>query len=318
MRATYNITTDYIAGYYNPQTIKALCADGMCPVGAHSVRHSSDFGAHPRGSCLESRGNYGPAVPPTLCGEVRVSLELLAQVTGNRPTSWRSPYFDPNPNLYDVLAKSGVWVDSSFAVGDLKYNLPVNLERVGFRQPLFHNHRIYEFPVAIEDGLVDTAKDARKRIEVQPSNLRAFLTRWHYLLLRNAQNGSITNALIHPSRGNQLPEENLQTKVKATGSLIELAIAAHVRVEALDRVAEFWRARDKTTLDATYDEATGYSGTVSVGAYSVANLTLEFGDLLERFTCAACDAFAIVGKRVVIHSTLKANGKFEFVATVKR
>jgi hypothetical protein len=255
---------------------------------------------------------------PTLCGEVRVSLDLLSQLTGNRPTIWRSPYFDSNPNLYDVLAKNGVWVDSSFAVGDLKYNLPVSLENVGFRQPLFHNRRIYEFPVAIEDGLVDTTTDARKRIEVQPSNLRLFLNKWHYLLLRNAHNGSITSALIHPSRGLQLPEENLQTKVAAVGSLIDLAKAQHMRIEALDRVAEFWRARDKTTLDATYDESTGYVGTINVGAYPISNLTLEFGDMLGRFNCAACNDFEIVGKRVVIHSTLKANGKFEFTASVKR
>lgn len=318
VRATYNVTTDYIAGYYNPQTIKALCAEGMCPLGAHSVRHSSDFGAHARGSCLESRGSYGPTAVPTLCGEVRVSLELLSQLTGNRPTIWRSPYFDPNPNLYDVLAKNGVWVDSSFAVGDLKYNLPVNLENVGFRQPLFHKHRIYEFPVAIEDGLVDTATDARKRIEVQPSNLRLFLNKWQYLLMRNAHNGSITNALIHPSRGLQLPEANLQTKVAAVGSLIDLAKAQRMRIDALDRVADFWRARDKTTLEATYNESTGYAGTINVGAYPIANLTLEFGDMLGRFTCVACNDFEIVGKRVVIRSTLRANGKFEFTASVKR
>jgi len=318
VHATYNITTDYIAGYYNPETIKTLCAEGMCPLGAHSVRHSSDFGAHARGSCLESRGSYGPTATPTICGEVRVSLELLSQLTGSRPTIWRSPYFDPNPSLYDILAKNGVWVDSSFAVGDLKYNLPVNLESVGFRQALFHKHRIYEFPVAIEDGLVDTTTDARKRIEVQPSNLRRFLNKWHYLLIRNAHNGSITTALIHPSRGRQLPEENLQTKVAAIGLLIDLAKAQHVRIEALDRVADFWRARDKTTLEATYDESFGYAGTIKVGPYPIANLTLEFGDMLRRFTCVGCNGFEIVGKRVVIRSTLKANGKFEFTASVKR
>jgi len=318
VRATYNITTDYIAGYYNLQTIKALCAEGMCPLGAHSVRHSSDFRAHARGSCLESRGSYGPAVTPTLCGEVRVSLDLLSQLTGNRPTIWRSPYFDPNPNLYDVLAKNGVWVDSSFAVGDLKYNLPVNLENVGFRQPLFRKHHIYEFSVAIEDGLVDTATDAHKRIEVQTSNLQLFLNKWHYVLIHNAHNGSITNALIHPSRGRELPEENLQTKVAAVGTLIDLAKAQHMRIESLDRVADFWRARDKTTLEATYDELTGYTGTITVGAYPIANLTLEFGDMLARFTCARCNDFEVVGKRVIIRSTLKADSKFEFAASVKR
>jgi len=144
------------------------------------------------------------------------------------------------------------------------------------------------------------------------------LNKWHYLLMRNAHNGSITTALIHPSRGLQLPEANLQTKVAAVGSLIDLAKAQHMRIEALDRVADFWRARDKTTLEATYSESTGYAGTINVGAYPIANLTLEFGDMLGHFTCAACNDFEIVGKRVVIRSTLQANSKFDFAASVKR
>ena len=47
------------------------------------------------------------------------------------PVAWRSPYLAVNPGQYDALAAAGVSYDSSYAVGDLKSNLPVSLARTG-------------------------------------------------------------------------------------------------------------------------------------------------------------------------------------------
>src|SRR5262249_44464130 len=139
VRATYNFTTDYIAGYFQPSVVRELCAEGMCPAGGHSVRHLGSFGQHPRGTCQETKASYGTRERATLCGEVRVALELLTPLTGARPRTWRSPYLLLNPEQFDVLAWSGIEFDSGFGIGDLKYNLPVDLEHVGFKQALFHH-----------------------------------------------------------------------------------------------------------------------------------------------------------------------------------
>ena len=315
VRATYNVTTDYVAGYFRPEILRALCDEGMCPLGDHSVRHLVSFEHLPRGDCKETRATYEPADHPTVCGEIRIPLEIAASVTGERPRVWRSGYLLTNPALFDVLAANGIETGSDFGVGDLKYNLPVDASKIGILQQTFHHRPIVEFPVVCEDGM---GSAAFKRQELQQSNLEQFEAAWQNALLKNADNGSITTALVHPSRGRDSPDDNLALKVTAVERLIENAKAHGIAVDTLDHFGSFWRARAQVLLDGSYDSATGYRGTVKTGSVPVTDLTLEFGDPIANFACAACGTVEVHGKRVVIRSTVAGATTASFTATVVR
>lgn len=301
VRATYNMTTDYVAGYFRPEVARALCDDGMCPLGDHSVRHLASFDRLPRGDCRETRQSYSATDHPTVCGEVRVPLEVLASITGERPRVWRSGYLLVNSSLFDVLVQNGIETASDFGVGDLKYNLPVDAARVGVLQQAFHRRSIFEFPVVCEDGM---GQGAFKRQELQQSNLDQFETAWTNALLRNADNGSLTTALVHPSRGRDVSDDNLELKITAVERLIETAKAHGIPVDTLDHFGSFWRARAQVLLDGTYDSRTGYRGTLKAGALPVTDLTIEFGDAIGTFVCAACGQVEVHGRRAVIRSTI--------------
>jgi peptidoglycan/xylan/chitin deacetylase (PgdA/CDA1 family) len=311
VRATYNITTDYVAGYFRPEVLRALCDEGMCPLGDHSVRHLVNFDRLPRGDCRETRATYRPAEHPTVCGEVRVPLEIVTSITGERPRVWRSGYLLVNSFLFDALAENGFETASDFGVGDLKYNLPVDAAKIGILQQTFHHRSIFEFPLVCEDGM---GSAAFKRVELQQSNVETFEAAWENALLRNADNGSITTALVHPSRGRDVPDDNLQVKIDAVERLIQNARAHGIPVDTLQHFGAFWRARAQVQLDGSYDTGTGYRGTLKTGALPVSDFTIEFGDAIGSFVCPGCGKTEIVGKRVVLRSTLAAGTAASFVA----
>jgi hypothetical protein len=315
VRATYNITTDYVAGYFRPEILRGLCDEGMCPLGDHSVRHLGNFDQLPRGDCRETRASYDPANRPSVCGEVRVPVEIVTSITGERPRVWRSGYLLVNSFLFDVLAANGFETASDFGIGDLKYNLPVDAARIGILQQTFHHRSIFEFPVVCEDGM---GSAAFKRQELQQTNVEQFEKVWENALLRNADNESITTMLVHPSRGLNVPDDNLQVKITAVERLIETARAHGIPVDTLDHFGRFWRARAQVRLDGAYDGATGYRGTVTAGALPVTDLTLEFGDAIGSFVCPGCGSFQVVGKRVVLRSTLAARTAASFTAVPSR
>lgn len=315
--ATFNITTDYIEGYYNPETLKKLCAFGMCPLGAHSVQHSMGFGKQPLGTCLESAPSYGktPGERETLCGEIGVSTDLITQATGIRPRVFRAPYLLVHPNLFDVLAEKGFIADSSFAVGDYKFNLPFSLDRIGIRPDLFHHRPIVEFPIACEDGLGTIKNGVTTREELQASNLAQFLDKWKSTIQGNASNGAFTTILIHPSYGLGVGYKNLPIKIKAINQILHFAQDEGLKIDTMEHIADFWRARESTDLSASYDPNTGYSGTLTTGEAPIQNLTLEFGDPFQTFVCEKCGTTRIVGNRVVIESSLPAHTSASFTAT---
>lgn len=316
VRGTYNMTTDYVAGYFQPPIAKALCDAGMCPLGLHSVRHLGTFATHPRGSCTETKASYGPKVAPTLCGEVRVPIEILTPLSGSRAHAFRAPYLMLNPSLFDVLAQNGVEYDSSFAIGDLKYNLPIDGEHIGQKQSFFHHKPILEFPVSCEDGRDSVVGGVHKRVELQPSNRATFRDQWRYILLRNAANEAITTLLVHPSRGYEMPDDNIGVKVDAVGELVRFAKEQkNVSFSTIDDFGRFWSARAQTTIDATYDAADGYSGTITTGVLPVHDLALEMGDAIASFTCEGCGASEVHGKRVLL-PLLKAHARLTFKAQV--
>ncbi|MGK5087484.1 polysaccharide deacetylase family protein [Bdellovibrionota bacterium FG-2] len=314
--ATFNITTDYVTKYYNPDTLKKLCALGMCPLGAHSVLHSMDFAKLPRGTCAEAAPAYGKqsSAGETLCGEVGVSTDLITQSTGMRPRVFRAPYLLVHPELFDVLAEKGFVADSSFAVEDYKFNLPFSIDRIGLRSDLFHHRPIVEFPISCEDGMVTSRDGGKKRTELQASNLSLFLDKWKSTIRGNAANGAFTTILVHPSFGLGVGPENMPIKIKAVKQILSFAQDEGLKIETMERIADFWRARESTDLSVGYESRTGYSGTLTIGDLPIQNLTLEFGESIENFVCEKCGTFRIAGNRVVLESLLPAKTSLRFTA----
>ena len=297
---TQTVTTAESVPYYSPQTMQELCALGMCPVGAHSVVHGVDFATLAPGTCAETPADYTPDVSATLCGEVRVSLDLVADATGSRPVAWRSPYLDVNPLQYDALASQGILLDSSYAIGDLKSNLPVSLARTGTNQGTFHENPLYSAAIALEDGIGGTVDGVTSREEMSADNAAKFTTLWTYAMLRNADNGAHTLALLHPSYGLDQPHDNVRNKVAVLDRYLQACQQRGVRIgDTVADLVDFWRAREEASVDASY-AAGGYDGTLTTGAHAARNLTLEFGDVITRFDCAACGAVGISGKRVTL------------------
>jgi hypothetical protein len=319
-RGTFLVTTDYVTPYYSEAMVRELCQLGMCPLGAHSVRHADNFDKQRTGTCDEVHADYsGDLRTTTLCGEVRVSKEILEQATGGSVVAWRSPYLYVHPELYDVLESQGFVADSSFGVGDLKFNLPVSLARTGLQQNLFHHRRVYTFPIAIEDGIGWIENGVEMREEMQPKNAGFFLTMWSYAMMRNADNGSVTTALLHPSYGRGVGPDNLKYKLAVTAKFLDYAQARKVRMDlTMGEMGIFWRAREGTELEARYDADVGYTGSLAVGQHAVTGLTLEFGDAVGSFECSTCGRADISGRRVTLAGALAEGSRHTFIARAKR
>ena len=316
-RGTYYVTTNYIEGYWSPETVRYLCALGMCPAAAHSVTHRSEASLPLMASCLETRATYNPVMSAqtTLCGEIRVALELLTGVVGQAPRLWRAPYLQVNPSMFDVLAAQGVISDSSYAIGDFKTNLPMSLSRTGISQEIFHHRPILEHLIAIEDGLGYVVAGVVGREEISPTNFPHFFNAWTYAALRNATNGAHSTALVHPSAGIDVPQSNIGVKFTAADRLLTMAEGAGIRTDlGIEAVADFWRGREGTNVDADYDSARGYRGTLVVGAVPVTGLTLEFGDAVTAFACDTCGAYTVSGRRVVLRDALPPGRRATFTA----
>lgn len=312
-RGSFMITTDYIDPYYAPEVITALCDLGMCPVGVHSVTHG-DIRALPVGDCTETFADY----PETrsLCGEVRVPIELVLRDGGARPVAWRSPYLYVPAQLYDVLESQQIGLDSSYAVGDLKFNLPISLARTGLNQHLFHHRNLYTLTVTLEDGFGGIVDGEVRRIEMSGASAPLFEHLWRYTALRNADNSAYTVALLHPSFGQGVPTDNLRHKLGVVDSFLGACRARGLRVDlTLADVLEFWRAREATRLEVHYTGA-AYTGSVQIGRYAISGLTLEFGDSIAAFECASCGEVELTGTRVVLRGPLDANSSHAFEATV--
>jgi hypothetical protein len=308
------LLTDYSIPYYSPSLMQTLCALDMCPAGAHSVTHLPTFAALPLGSCSETAATYDGS-DFTLCGEIRVPFELLLRDTGTRPIAWRSPYLDVHPAQYDVLASQGVLYDSSYAVGDVKFNLPVSLAHTQQNQQIFQHQPPYTMSIALEDGIETQVPGGLQREEMSAASGPQFTTLWSYAMLRNADNGAHTLSLLHPSYGLGQPQDNLQNKLAVLGRYIAAAKKRRVKIDTrVDALARFWQAREEVDVDARYSSGR-YEGTLATGEHPVQGLTLEFGDALTSFECASCGDLEVAGKRVLLRATLPARSAFSFDAT---
>jgi hypothetical protein len=316
---TQDVQTTASRAYYSPELMQKLCAIGLCPVGAHSVVHGRDFAQLPLGTCDETADGYAAATSPTLCGEVRVSMARVAAATGASPIGWRSPYLDINKAQYDVLAGAGVLFDASYAIGDLKSNLPLSLANTGLNQQIFHHQPLYSLPIVLEDGIGGTVEGVSNREEMSASNIAKFVSLWSYALLRNADNGAHTLALLHPSRGLNQPPDNVRNKVTVLKAVLQVAATRglHLTATAADLV-NFWRAREEVAMDASFvgGDAPAYIGTIRTGVHEAPDLTIEFGDTIAGFDCGGCASLHLAGKRVTLQGKLPPMTTIAFRATI--
>jgi hypothetical protein len=314
VKGTNFITTDFVAGYYNPDMVKGLCDLGICPEGGHSVQHL-DMTSFVKGTCDETFASYDRA-HPSACAEVRVSLELLRRVVPAKTPliAWRQPFLNMPHDLYEVLYSQGILYDTSAGLGDVRTNFPVSLAHAPTRMDYFRALPMFVFGINIEDGIGSyNEKGEEQRIELQASNLPQFISMWSYIMLQNQANNAWNVLLVHPSYGRGVGPENLPIKMEAVGKVIEFAAAHQIRIEGLTSLGNFWRAREATSLTVSSGSA-GYSGTLQTGAETAPGVSLEFGDELASFSCPGGGPTLVKGRRVVFQQALPAKTKLSFTA----
>ncbi len=300
MESLHHARSTFAVSTAGPPLPAGLCALGMCPLAAHGVTHPLRFVSLPRGA-LEA--------------EVAGAAAQIEAQTGRRPRLWTSPYLAPNPLLFPVLASQGFLFDAGFAVGDLPYNLPLDTSALGAHQERFQHAALIEFPVAGEDAL----ETGSRRIDLDPSNARRFTAMWDYLTLRNADNESSSTLLSHVRiRGGGNASVPAKTQALAA-TLEDVARARYGQVHALplETMGDFWRARLSASLEATYDDVHGYTGDLVIGSATAPGLTVQFGDALTRFDCAACGPVRIDGQRVVLTNAPAPHARLHFVGAVR-
>jgi len=119
--------------------------------------------------------------------------------------------------------------------------------------------------------------------------------------------------------GEGMTPENLQAKTAILGRFLDdlARTRPDVAVPSVQEAGDFWRARSDAKLDVRFDEATGYTGTLTVGKTTTPGLTIELGDAIERFEFAKCGETTISGKHVALVSALPPGTKAEFTAKVR-
>ena len=324
VHATFHIMTNYRGRHWSAKTARELCDLGMCPLGIQGITHTPHFARLADGmvrvsentwKCKETLATY---TTQSLCGEVVLSSQLVQSATNQAPRSWRSPYLAYHPGLIQTLSSMGVQFDSSFGIGDIPYNVPLDFATTGIQARRFPRRPLLEFALSCDDG-IDVIRDKdRERIELQPSTEARFRSIWDYIILENQRNRSFTTLRINPTRGDGMTQENLQAKAAILGRLLDDVTHApyDLVVRSVQEAGEFWRARLDAKLEARFDKASGYTGTLTIGKTTAPGMTIELGDTIKSFECPTCGETKIAGKRVAIVKALPPGTKVEFTATV--
>lgn len=294
--ATYLFTTQYITDSYSPAfwytpTAKYVCDRGFdCQ--SHSVRHlRMGTLSLPIGSCDETFATYDPLGNPTLCGELRVSQELVEAVAGRPVVSFRSPFLDFHRQLPETLDRCGYACDSSFSAPDVLTNYPYLL----MESTLFVTETaVIELPVTLaDDGMT-------------PDDQDAFLDKWKDVIDANTDNNAINVLLIHPSRGPECeahPDcDDVEFKLNAEQEIVDYARGKDLLIADLTSFCGFWRARDRVLVEANHDSrANTYTVTVTNNDSEViSGLTLTLGDPVRIASHDSPYTITAVGDRVVI------------------
>ena len=161
----------------------------------------------------------------------------------------------------------------------------------------------------------ETVEGQDVRSEMGEANGPKFVHHWVNVMLRNADNHGHTMALLHPSYGLHVPQDNLRNKLTVLEAFLQAAQTRGVKYDAtVDEVAKFWRAREHSDLDVAYADGV-YTGTLQLGAFPAQDLTLEFGEPITSFDCPSCGSVQIVERRVVLRAELTSNTAYAFTAS---
>jgi len=196
--ATYTVWVKYLKDYkdlpfFTPEEIRRRVVraynEGF-DIGSHTVEHTANFDRLPFGNCRESYPQYRPVAlsrkkdegRPTLCGEVKVSKELLLGAGVKEVVSFRSGELLYHPRLPEVLERFGYRYSSCFSAEDVMSYFPYRYYRDFY--PLKQPSKIWEIPLAYEDE------------EFPPLIFR--LGRAKELLRKISENGGVFTLLIHP------------------------------------------------------------------------------------------------------------------------
>jgi len=195
--ATYNIWVKYLKDdkdvpFFTPQHLKTIleAQDMGFEIGSHTVEHTANFNKLPLGTCRESYPAYRPYSVsyhrdkgnPTLCGEVKVSKELLLGAGVKKVVSFRSGELLYHPQLPEVLERFGYRYSSCFSAEDVLSYFPYRYMKDYYQ--LRNPSRIWEIPLVYEDE------------KFPPLIFR--LDQARELLDKVAENGGVFTLLIHP------------------------------------------------------------------------------------------------------------------------
>ena len=164
VKSTYTIQTKYIKDYKDNPFFKAdtlqYILDAQAKgfeVASHTVLHTENFFTLPKGDCKEHYPEYKPfsmsalkdSGHPTLCGELKVSKELLLGSGIKEVVSFRSGHLYYNPNLPQVMESLGYRFSSCFSAEDVLSYFPYRY--VYDYKTLSHESKIWELPMTYED-----------------------------------------------------------------------------------------------------------------------------------------------------------------------
>ncbi|MDD5052800.1 MAG: hypothetical protein PHO27_08750 [Sulfuricurvum sp.] len=158
---TKYLTDDKDVAFFTPKTARIfpwLQKNGF-EIGSHTVMHTRNFNKLPIGTCKEFYPEYKPISftdtedqnNPTLCGELKVSKELLNGIKGGNIVSFRSGELLYHKDLPHVMERLGYTQGSNFSAEDVLSYFP-------YRYPydkytLDKESNIFEFPLSYEDEM---------------------------------------------------------------------------------------------------------------------------------------------------------------------
>ena len=162
--ATYNIWTKYLKDdkdvpfFYSKYLGNLLEAQKLgFEMGSHTVEHSANFDKFPKGTCKESYPIYRPfsisytqdSGNPTVCGELKVSKELLLGAGIKKLVTFRSGELLYNKALPEVMERFGYRYSSCLSAEDILSYFPYRYmyDYYKLRRP----SKIWEFPLVYED-----------------------------------------------------------------------------------------------------------------------------------------------------------------------
>ena len=236
--STIFVQTKYMLDYndkpfFTPEFLKFLLElykKGF-EIGSHTVIHSKLISRFPLGDCKESYPFYKPKVTgkyevlghPTLCGELKVSKELL-EGSGIEIFSFRPGNLEYNYDLPLAMEKTGYKFSSTFSAENVLTYFPFKL----LYKDYSGESSIIEIPVALEDELFpplyfrfDAARDLFKKI--------------YY-------NGGVMVLLIHTDLTWFKPKN---IKILTFLEKFVKSLPADTWITTIGKVGEFWRKREE-------------------------------------------------------------------------